>query len=1427
MSTITYELFFRNYGVRRLDQLQRPPLPLIAQLDLPRESVLHYISDSRLDIAPKANDPLFKMIHKPVLVGHVYTLISHEGKPMKAGMNIEADISKYHADGRNRRFRRMRDYESAQRDPTSLIVFNYGFSNEAYKYPRSLYSEYFRWKNEQIMAWKNIRETAKAESTRHHFIRALVPKVLPSLTELKLGMGTEPTQRMLKIFDNHESLFILELWKWFGPHRETSLMKDLTAEEARKINIVFIQAGRWTMINMGLLNDWRIATKEELTANPEANKKGMDALQLQLRFLRMLMAVFEERTETSEVEVTGKPLDKVAPLLKPVMNRDTGKIEMVDQNASASMPKTSDAEKPTQSAADIKIEAGADESLMAELNKLELVSRDRQELADPANIPDLIPLVANETPEEGMKVVAERLAAAGSISGPELARYNRLAEAYKTIVAPDGATTMEHFIKVKPEDVAIPESHTLPDIPTVFDKSMLKSSLHTFDAKYTKHVMQKDIAGAVMNIQHAGIAVTSYEVEDVEDIVGAYRDYTIKLTPIEGASSTLRFKLPSVDDEGVYRTNGVNSSLRKQDVDLPIRKVATDKVALTSYYGKTFVTRSDKRVNNHAMWLNNAIMAKGLDDTDLTVQDLQPSNVFDNLFHCPRLYSTLASSFKAFSVAGWSLNFDHTKREELYGKEAMAMYETDGAVIISTGDGLRMKDSHTLRQYVVMGKDEVLYIAEAGVLTPLGTIEALLHLDLTTAPVDFALLKVLSRVIPVGVVLGYEIGFEKLMNLLKVTPRRVPARGRLDLQSDEYALAFADETLIFSRNDKMASLILGGFNEYHKTIRQYSVFEFDRRAVYMNIMDTTGASVRFLREIDLMYQLFIDLITKELLIEMKEPTTFRGLLVRSVEMLLLDTHPDENDAAFMRKRGYERMAGAVYSNLVQSIRSHNGRPGKAKAAIELHPYAVWQSIAQDTSVSLVSEINPIQNLKDQEAVTTSGTGGRSARSMTKHVRSYHRNAMGVTSESTVDSSDVGINTYTSADPQFTSLRGISRRYVEGEGGTGATALLSTSALLSVGADTDDPKRVNFIGIQQSHGIACVGYRQNPVRTGYDGVIAHRTGAMFATSAKQDGKVLSVSDDGIVVEYKDGEKKGIALGRRFGAASGMTIPHTLVSRMKEGQSFKAGAILSYNSGFFEPDVLNPSNVVWKAGVLVKTVLMESAETLEDSSALSERVANQLKTSVTKVRMVKLNFEQKVTNLKKAGEAVQTEDILCTIEDPVTAHQNLFDETSLDTLRILSAMTPLAKTIGVIEHIEVFYHGDKEDMSESLRTLANASDRDLAKTRKASGKTVYTGQVDESFRVDGDPLLLDTLVIKFYITSEVPAGEGDKGVFGNQMKTVFGRIIPGELVSESGVVIDAIFGQKSIDDRIVNSPALMGTTNSLLIVAGKRAVKAYRS
>ena len=346
-----------------------------------------------------------------------------------------------------------------------------------------------------------------------------------------------------------------------------------------------------------------------------------------------------------------------------------------------------------------------------------------------------------------------------------------------------------------------------------------------------------------------------------------------------------------------------------------------------------------------------------------------------------------------------------------------------------------------------------------------------------------------------------------------------------------------------------------------------------------------------------------------------------------------------------------------------------------------------------------------------------------------------------------------------------------------------------------------------------------------VRTGYDYSISSRTSDMFAYTAKQDGVVKSVTDKGIIIEYKDSTQHGVQLGRVFGKAEGSIYPHDIVTHLEAGKKFKKGDNIAYNTGWFEQDILDPTKIVLKKNMVVKTALLESDQTFEDSSSISIELSGKISAKTTKVKSLTVGFKQNILNPVKVGQSVTPKDLLLIIEDEITSNTDSFDEESLSVLRNLSNQAPKAKYHGIIDKIEVFYNGDKEDMSSGLRALADQSDRVLAQTCKATNKPVVTGRVDDEYRVSGTPLSLDKAEIKIYLTINTPSSVGDKGVFANQMKSVIGEVMNYSVTTKNGEKIDAIFSYRGFLNRIVNSPILIGTTTSLLKKIADKAIKIY--
>ena len=1321
---VIYDLFFRRYGVRLPQHLMTPNIATIDKFEFPRNSVFHNVTFDGVHVGPTSDEYLFREVTKQILMDHIVDLKDSKGSPRKITAAILPYIHEYHL--KNRRFRYIKDLTKLSRDETILMVLNYGFLSKLYRYTRSMYTEYFKWWNTERTVWDTSKEVSEL-SNRHQFTFTSLPKILPSVNTLNTYSKVFNAS-IVKLFPTPESLFILEIWKWLGQeHRSESVFSTLTPESLSKINIVFQESNSWIMINLGVLDSWRFDEAKEQTGITQNVR--ITPADLQKRFLRMLMTLMSTRVISGETDVVEEEQTQLL-----------GATDHPEEHTSDEVTRLERADKTL-------------DTMDSDLKELEIIEKhsvveDNIVTQVKTGVVNISDFHTEDTEEGAILKICDRLAEDGLLTAATYRNLINSSKSYKTIVSPDGVTKLDEFIKIDPEVIKIEASQEITPIDTVVDKSMLKSSLIKFDKDYIEKVLAKDVAGMVVNIQKAGVILSGYTVEKENDILGDYEVHSVRVRPVEGTSSTLRFKLPTVSSDGTFTYNGNKYRMRKQRGDNPIRKISPDTVALTSYYGKVFAKRNPKKVNNYASWLCNQIMLKGLDASDTDISNLATAAMFDNTFKCPRLYSTLAMQFKSFTANSFHFNFDHNKRAEYFGKDNVKKYETDSLIIVAKND---------LGSLLAFDKNGAVYELKEDEHILRGSFEEFINIEQGDSPVEFAELKIFGKNIPIGFILAYQLGLTNLLNMLKVEPRKVPAGQRLNLDKNEFYLAFSDFSLVFNRDDRLPAIILAGFKEYGKALRKYTVASLDKQNVYLNLLESVGMGPRYLLEIDLFTNLFVDPITKEILIEMKEPTSVRGLLVRSAELLLNDQHPDQLDLEYMRIKGYERMAGAVYSEMVQSIRAHNSRAGKATRPLELNPYAVWQRIVQDPSINMVSDINPIENLKQMEAVTYSGVGGRNARSMTKATREYHDSDTGVISESTVDSSHVGVNIYTSADPQFKSLRGTTRRYEIGK--TGATALLSTSALLSPGSDHDDPKRVNFVGIQHSHGIACSGYKQSSVRTGYEQIIAHRTGDLFADTAKQDGKVVSKTNTGIILQFADGSTKSYEIGRRYGAAAGLVIPHEVVCDLQVGDEFKSGDIISYNSGFFEKDILNPKQVVWKAGVTVKTVLLESSQTLEDASSISKRLADKLTTKTTKIKTVVVSFDQIVKSMVKPGDAVEPESILCVIEDAVTSNSNLFDEESLDTLRLLSNQTPTPKVRGVVERIEVYYHGQKEDMSDSLRDLAGVYDRELSKRYKSLGKGSVTGMVNSDLRIDGNPLSLDNMAIKFYITSDVSAGIGD--------------------------------------------------------------------
>ena len=1409
MTTQTqYSVFHNRYGTLKTTQLISPRVFNLDVFMFPLESIFHYLSYNTDNSLPNPSHPLFKNTRGKILLDHITDLHSDIGKPRRLSLQKMSLVRSFHSKN-TAIFRFVEQHFTLKEPPQALEVLNYGLLNRIYVYPKSPMQEYQHIHNINKTALDEVAEICKV-SSRNNFIALEIPQFIPSLTSLDQAKKVF-TPRTMNVFDTPEKLFILEIWKWLDDKfHDQSVFSVLSDDELAKVNLIITYKKAWSLINLNKLREWRLS---------KDHNTGLKPFVLQRYFLRMLLSV----STRGQLLDTPKNTGKVANI-----NDDEEPVSAIDPNIDDVENNNIDDKITVDGDGSFLDEIERDLAVLEELEEKHLHSKLTAKEVDEAAKDDydveLSPSEHEElrksvfeykAPESKLREKLSRLADLNVMSSGEYRAALKQIEKVNSIknTFTNGKSITE-FAVVKKEDLTLDQNKSkIKGLDDVIDKSMTESSLRSFDSDYINKVLPKDIAGMILSVQNGGVMILNHEVEKTSNVLGSYENHTLQLKPLEGVSTVVRFRFPVLNEDGTYKLSGNKCYMRKQRGELPIRKMSHISVALTSYYGKVFVERSVKKVDDTYDWLARKIITIVETSSSNHILKYTPANVFDNKKHVPKSLSSLAMHFKNIKFNNMVLEFDKYERYENSHKASPFFYSG----ITNSKD------------YVLIGSDNIFYKVRPHTLTtdkpllePLGDIFSICLIDKVLAPVETGVVNIYGKKIPLGIAIGYFIGIKHCIKLLKTKVRVIDRKQRSGLTQDEYEIVFQDKKIIASRNDAISSLILSGFHQYKNSVKHYKLSDFESKEVYLNVLEAAGMTTRIIRELDNLNDYFIDPITKDLLTEMKEPETFLGLLIRSAELLTTDYHPDELGMENMRIKGYERFAGALYKELMNSVKDFRSKGLRGRSGIEMNPHAVLMTIARDQSASIVQDINPINNLKEQEAVTFVGEGGRSKETMVKPTRKFDPSDCDIISEASVDSGDVGINTFLSHNPRFSSLRGTAKPATEDfKPGN----RVSMSMLLSPAADTDDTKRVGFISIQQAHTVACVGYRQPQFRTGGEIVVARRTTEIFAYAAKNDGEVVSVDEKGIVVKYVDGSTKGVELGIVFGRAEGTIYPHRIKTLMSVGQKFLKDDVIAYNSGFFEEDFMHPGQIIMKSSLVVETVIMEAPETLEDASGISLEFSKLLTTSITKEITAIVDFKQGIGKPMKAGASLVPTDILFIVEEETTAGTDIFDERSLETLAKITNKAPKAKVYGRVDKIEVFYNGDKNDMSPSLRAMADASDRDLKALSKSTGKPVITGEVNDEYRVGGTPITLDKAVVRYYVTVDRSSGVGDKGVFCNQLKSTHSEVFDFSMMTESGIKLGAKFGAIPIGARIVCSPDIIGTTQTLLEVGLSRALDLY--
>lgn len=1471
MIDLEYKNFYYRFGVRLKSHLDNPALFTLDKWAIPRNVLIHYIPHRAVGDNPSANHFSLRDYSKRPLIYHVTQMTSDEGSPRRnTSININAIIMGFRR--RERTFIPAVNWERSIQNHKIPMIANYSFIPMQYRYLNTPYARMFRFNNMMSTLADEMKRIAQV-SDRHQLVFLNVPKVLPtkmqfnksleSFEESGLPLEGVPTteededfaisleafsefqgvfdedqldtiekdagygpvlkaestlsledwnRTILSYFPDDDTLYLTEIWKLISDEPEKSKFYRVGPENLKKITLVFIETGRFRALNLGWLWEFRHGEKANMNFNAAATS---------------LMKFFES------IRAAGTPTDKT--VIRETIPEDEGEVPQTlsvkaqepvvtgltadgKPNPNAALNAVKDA---VSSVAAAKVEGNdgvivpvKDESPEvphAEIFKpIELSEEEEKSILN----------ITATGPDARISQRSEKLLKEGLISVAEHKRHLLLAQSYKKIKAPNGET-LEEYMQV-PENVVWGfKPVKMLESDHIVDKSMQYSTMKRFDRNYVEKISERDSVGMVMKVQDHGIAVTDFKVEEKVDALNHTKNYTVRLAPIYGQPTTWNYQIPVVNRNGEFKLNGVKYYMRKLRGDKPIRKINKSTVALTTFYGKLFVTRSEAVRSDLGEWLCNELMMQILIENG-PITDIHYGNTFKEDQPVPRLYSAIGSRFPAFTFKGIRFIFNYPKLEKNFTPEAIKACANRNRVPC----GIDQKT----KAIVSIDKLGNLYKGEEA----LGGLIQYFDLDEDKAPVESVGVEMFKKDIPMAIVFCYLIGLSNTVKLLGIEPVRRMRGTRAEKIPNSFDIHFQDEIWTFPKGAGKVTLIWASMNRWASTIKRYPMSAFDDKSVFTPIFQEKSLGSRFLKELDLIDSLFIDPISAEILrVQLKEPDEIKALFVRSAEMLVDDLHRNERETDGILIKGYERMNGAAYRAMVDGVRAYQLQPVTSRARVDINPYKVIDEIKKDPSVSIVEDSNVIHNIKQKDALTYTGTGGRSKLSMVRRTRAFHPSDIGVRSEASVDSGDVGVNVFMPFNPNITSLRGTVSALDPAK--AGAAQMVSAAMVASPFASYDDPKRVNFITVQQDHVVSINGSSVSPTRTGGEIALAGRCGDLFAFMSEGSGKVTEVSETHLVIKYDDPElgEERIELGRIFGTVAGHVVPHMVVSDYKVGQKFGPGEVLSYNSGFFERDWRNPKQALWKTGALTWVAFLEKDRTYEDSSYIAKELADKMFSPVAHTKTIIVKFTDNVFNLVNIGEALDIDDEICSIEEGSISEIASLNESAIDEIRSLEKNIVRSKFVGHVEGIEVIYFGDKEDMSPTLTKIANKFDAIRAKKSKELGPSyAKTGQIYNMTRVDGQPVEIDMMAIRVTITHDASMADGDKLVLCNQLKSVNSGVMPQTLYTQKAVLpgqkpvpIGIQFSYKGVQNRIVLSTQLIGMSNALLEHIQNEMVAAY--
>lgn len=970
-----------------------------------------------------------------------------------------------------------------------------------------------------------------------------------------------------------------------------------------------------------------------------------------------------------------------------------------------------------------------------------------------------------------------------------------------------------------------------------------------FEETYEKELMQHDLVSILLHF--AGVKPAMYlnkdiKIEDVSTRTDRVLRYTVEYEDENRKRHRFSFRLPKMYKHKYLFLNGQELVITHQKLPFPITKVSADRCQLVTNYNKIFVYRYGTALSPRMVRLKKLLSGSSLPNVSVRRGDcIKLSNQLTTVE-----YDELASNFVYIDIGKMNdhikfifdptladANFDYHKRPDQH-------MEYIPLAIVKTKDTTKQYwlDGTTNKVYPDMG-DSVGELSEF--LTEMlikynPTAEKELAETSIGTKFMYSRVRIMSQDVPLILVMGAADpnGLTGALAKGKINYKFVDKRPSVD-KTTTGVIPFADGYLVFDRYPYENSLLLNGLATF--PTKEYNFYDLDTRDAYVEIFDNMCGQRTLADNFPAFYYMMVDPITKDVLTRLGMPTDFTSLLYYCNGVLVDNSYQIDSNYENSRIRSTEIIMAHLYREL--AVAWSNYRSGRTDT-FSIPENAIITLLLTSKIIDPKSKLNISLELESDRNVKLKGPSGMNEdHSFTIEKRAYHPSMRGIVATNSTPSGEVGINRHLVINPGIMDARGFIdvNRITEYDG----TELMSPGEALSpFGAESADIERLCMSISQAKHLVPVASQCSCPISYDFERIAPYLS-SDFAFQAKQDGKVVEITDDLMIIQYADGSYDDIDLSTHpaKNTDGGFYIMNNMTTDMKVGKRFKAGQILAYDKKYIN-DLDFFGDPCANVGTLARVAFESNGSVFEDSGYITDDFAHRFATKITRQKRVILSGFANIKYIAKVGQSVQANDPILVFDDTEDEFSaqllaSIADQMEDQDEVIGSGAPVVSKYAGVVRDINITYTIPLENMTPTLQKIVKEYAKEAGRREKTLGKYVdirdantivknSERSIPDSRGKVGGVKIGDGVIIDFYIEYEDVAGNGDKGSIG-ALKFTTCEVIPTELAgyteSNEERKIDVYVASLGAFKRMVADVEKIGILTKVLVEEKRRMKEKY--